>query len=152
VAQSQPTTSDRIRALLVEYDACYKTRDHYETVQWTIGSIFIAGSLILLGASFQIRIETITDRLGVLYISVVALVLFMIWFAYFEHVQPMINDSIKRAKEIEDWLNYSYGAGWLRLQTTYLSLHPKGRGRVITICLLVLMLTAVVVRVIFALM
>jgi hypothetical protein len=150
VGQNQPTISDRIQALLAEYDACYQTRDRYVAVQWTIGSIFIAGALILLGGSFQIRIQTRLDLLNVLYVSVVSLVLVFIWFAYFQHVQPLIDQSYKRAKEIEDLLNYYFGAAWLQLQTRYLSQHPKGRGAIITICLLVLMLTAAVVRVILA--
>jgi hypothetical protein len=148
VAQNQPTTSDRINALLEEYDACYQTRDHYLTLQWTIGSIFIAAALILLGASFQVNTQTTPNKVGVLFVSLMALFLFLIWFAYFQHVQPMIDESIKRAREIEDWLNYHYYRAPVILLQSYLSRHRKGRGKIITACLLILVLLAVVVRVI----
>jgi hypothetical protein len=48
VAQNQPSTSDLIHALLAEYDTCYKTRDHYDRVVWTIGSIFIGCNLLFV--------------------------------------------------------------------------------------------------------
>ena len=45
VIQNTPRTSDPIQALLAEYDACYMTLDHFDSMQWTIGSIFIVGVL-----------------------------------------------------------------------------------------------------------
>lgn len=153
MAQNQPSsTSDLIHALMMEYDACYKTRDHYETVQYTLGSILLTGVLIILGGSFQIKIQTITDRLGVLFIGTVSIVLVVIWFVYIHHVQPIINDSIRRALDIETLVNYYCGGQrWLQLQTILHS-HEHGTGKAITGSLFVLMLAAAIVRVILALL
>jgi hypothetical protein len=42
----------RIDVLLEEYQACQNTRNHYDNIRWTIGSIFIAISLAIFGISF----------------------------------------------------------------------------------------------------
>jgi len=150
VAQSQPSiTSDVLNALLAEYEACYKTRDHYDSVEWTIGSIFIASSLFLLGVSFEISPTKITF-VSVVSLCVVSLLLFGIWYAYVLHVEPYIIDSINRAREIETWVNQHYGAIWLQLQTVYLnpSKRKPGRGRAITYSLFGLILGTALVRII----
>jgi uncharacterized membrane protein YdcZ (DUF606 family) len=152
VAQNQPNLRYRIDALLAEYEACYKTRDHYDSINWTIGSIFIASVLLLLGQSFQIKIQTFTDRVSVLLIALVSFLLVVIWFVYIQHVQPTINRSIERAREIENWL-YFYGITPSNDVTLQRRMNPKGgTGKAITTCLFALMLTAVIVRVILALL
>jgi hypothetical protein len=150
VTQKPPSMTYPVDALLTEYSACYKTRDHYESMQWTIGSIFIVGALVILGGSFQIKIQSTIDRLGVLCISAVSLVLAIIWLAYLHNVQRYIRDSRRRALEIEGWLNHYYGRVWLQLQTGYLATYKPGTAKALTYSLFVLMLAAVVMRVILA--
>jgi hypothetical protein len=148
VAQNQPSiTSDVLHALMTEYDACFKAWDHYDSVEWTIGSIFIASSLFLLAVSFEVP-PTKISFVAVVSLCVVSLMLFGIWYAYVLHVEPYIKDSWNRAIQIETWINQQYGAVWLQLESRYLSKHNRGRGRAITYSLFGLILATAVARII----
>jgi len=50
---------------LEEYRACYETRDHYDSVEWTIGSIFIAGALMEGGFVLVVRVTNRNVARGV---------------------------------------------------------------------------------------
>jgi hypothetical protein len=48
-------TDKEVDVLIGEYQACHRNRNHYDSVGWTIGSIFIAVSLALIGFSFTLE-------------------------------------------------------------------------------------------------
>lgn len=89
----------KIDALLVEYQACHRNRNHYDSVRWTIGSIFIATSLALFGISF---LKEVRERfIEVILITTFSLLLMIIWYAYSAHVNPYVMASTLRFHEIE---------------------------------------------------
>jgi len=45
--------SDYISILLNEYQACHRQRNHYASIRWTIGSLFLAASFVLYATSFD---------------------------------------------------------------------------------------------------
>jgi hypothetical protein len=143
---AQPDRKEVIDALLAEYNACHKTRDHYELIQWSIGSIFIASALLLLGVSFQIPK---VDANGVVFMGVVSMVLVTVWFAYHQHVDPYVQDSIDQALRIEQYL-HTYGVPAPNLQTR-LHARGKGTGRIITYTLYATILALAIIRIFLAL-
>jgi hypothetical protein len=60
--------------LLAEYQAAHMNRDHYDSVRWTMGSIFIVGSLTLFGISFAEPVVGMPLQVGLL--AVVSVILF----------------------------------------------------------------------------
>ena len=84
-------------ALLEEYQACIQNRNHYDTIIWIIGSIFLAASLTLFGLSFD------KDGLfwDVLLMAFFSSALMVIWFLYVSHVTPYVMMSLVRLHEIE---------------------------------------------------
>ena len=86
---------NKINVLLEEYQACHRNRNHYDSLRWTIGSIFIATSLALFGLSFGRRFEEI------FVIAIFSYFLILIWYLYSQHVNPYVMSSIKRFHEIE---------------------------------------------------
>ena len=92
----------RIEVWLVEYKACQQNRDHYDSVRWTMGSIFIATSLTLFGVSFISEIKK--EFWEVCVIASFSLLLTMIWYAYNQHIDPYTLESIKRMHKIEQKL------------------------------------------------
>ena len=102
------TMSDKtkVEVLLAEYRACHMNRNNYDSVVWTIGSIFIAASFTLLGISFvqEIRIEEVALLAGFSLASI------LIWTCYKEHVGWFIKRSLDRMEEIEKELrNLGFG-------------------------------------------
>jgi len=74
-------------------------RDHYDSVRWTIGSIFIVGSLTLFGISF---VEPVVRMpLQVALLAGVSVILFGVFAAYHLHVEPYVKMSIRRLQMIE---------------------------------------------------
>jgi len=97
---TRPVIADRtVDVLLAEYQACHMNRDHYHGIIWSIGSIFIAASLTLWGASFLDPI--VHNIIMVIFIGIFSMVLILIWMSYLVHVQPWVTESVNRAREIE---------------------------------------------------
>jgi len=97
--ESNELEKKRIDAFLAEYQACHRNRNHYDSVRWTIGSIFMATSFTLFGISFM---ETIRNNfMEVNLIAVFSILLTLIWYAYFQHVNLYIMTSFERFLEIE---------------------------------------------------
>jgi hypothetical protein len=67
-----------------------------------LGSIFVAASLALFGISFTEQVGS--SLINVKLTSAFAILVFLIFFAYSQHVQPWITLSIDRMKRIEDEL------------------------------------------------
>ncbi|NIO37996.1 hypothetical protein GTO27_09880 [Candidatus Bathyarchaeota archaeon] len=98
-----PLTKDEqqkkeIDVLLAEYQACHRNRNHYDSVRWTIGSIFMATSLALFGISF---VEEQLGILEVLLIAVFSFFLIFVWYAYSQHVNLYVLESLLRFHKIE---------------------------------------------------
>ncbi|MEM3448093.1 MAG: hypothetical protein QXP38_04320 [Nitrososphaerota archaeon] len=133
--------NDKISVLLAEYQAAHMNRDHYDSMRWTIGSIFIASSLTLLGISF---LEPVAHyHLQVLAITSFSCALFFVWLAYSQHVEPWVKASLKRLYEIEEELKV---LGFdMRLHH---SIREKRqiRGRWIRNFLIILVLSSCIVR------
>lgn len=91
--------SERAKALLSEYQACHRNRNHYDSVRWTIGSIFIATSLALFGVSFWK--EIIDEPQKVLLVAIFSGALIATWYLYNRHVNPYVMASVVRFHEIE---------------------------------------------------
>ncbi len=90
-----------MKALLTEYEACQTNRNHYDSVRWTIASIFIGFSLTTFGVSFLNGANTIV---AVFLLASFSILLFLIAIAYYEHVDPWIETSQDRLWQIEDQL------------------------------------------------
>ena len=92
----------RVDVLLAEYRACYKNRDHYESIKWTIGPIFIAASFTLFGISFVEQVKDSLIEVGMLAAFPVAL--FLIWYGYSNYVRLYLRESFERMWQIEEEL------------------------------------------------
>ncbi len=136
----------KIDVLLAEYQACHRNRNHYDSVCWTIGSIFIAISLTLFGISF---IEEVRNGFWeVLLIGVLSVLLMLIWYAYSQHVNMYVLESILRLHEIEHELR---GMGFnIKLhEAIYKRAQHQVRGAWITFILLAVVLGAWFLRMSF---
>ena len=80
---------------LAEYQACHQTRNHYDAVRWTIGSIFFGTSLALFGLSLD------KPLVAVLLSFLFSISLTFVWYLYAHHVNPYIMESIFRCHAIE---------------------------------------------------
>jgi hypothetical protein len=96
------TRAERIEVLLAEYQASYMNRDHYDSVRWLIGSIFIAASFTLLGASFLDPVARDIRAVG--FLGIISIVLMLLWVLYDHRVSPWIRIALRRCAEIEDEL------------------------------------------------
>lgn len=137
-----------VEALLAEYQACHMNRDHYDSVRWTIGSIFIAASLTLFGISFLEPI--VHNRPAVVVMAAFSLFLFAVWYAYNQHVNPYVKTSLRRLREIESELKnmglVSQGVSIPRLHTLIRKAAPEGRGIWIVRALAAMLILAWVLR------
>jgi hypothetical protein len=123
-------------------------RDHYDSVRWLIGSIFIASSFTLLGASF---LDTIAYSLPSLcLVAFVSVLVLLIWVGYDRRVSPWIITSIKRCWAIELELeNLGYNSITLhRLIRDYDKENKRKSARYLVILLTAVVVVAWVVRLI----
>lgn len=158
--------------LLTEYQCAHANRDHYDSVRWTIGSIFIIASLTALAATF------IEPMLRMFWQSLVLLVLsagfYAVFLAYDRHVVPYVKMSINRMQRIERELQlvHSYVSplpdeelelsekhkkdpkryplinSIPRLHTMIQKVAPEGRGKMILWVLTLLLILAWILRVV----
>jgi hypothetical protein len=121
----------QIEILLQEYASSHDTRNHYDNVQWIIGSIFIGASLTLFGLSLN------TGLVEVILSFLFSLSSILIWFLYTSHVNNYITASIIRCHEIEDYLRKEY-AFEIKLHKSIWKMEyfPKIRGITITFSLI----------------
>ncbi|MCW4042998.1 MAG: hypothetical protein NWE90_04655 [Candidatus Bathyarchaeota archaeon] len=91
-----------IDTLLTEYQACHMNRNHYDSLSWTICSIFTSASLALLGISFLNPV--VNNPLDVILIASFSILIFVIYMAYERHARPWIKASLDRCHEIEEEL------------------------------------------------
>jgi len=94
-----------VDVLLHEYRACHMNRDHYESVKWMIGSIFIAAIFTLLGLSFVEKIRY--SPIEVAFLVTLSFLLMIIWLFVNEHVRWYVKASLERSYEIEETLRAS---------------------------------------------
>lgn len=87
---------ERLQILLAEYQACNMNRDHYDSVRWLIGSVFIGASLTAFGLS-----STYAEGPLVLIIALFSQSLVAIFIGYNDIVQAYIDLSLERCREIE---------------------------------------------------
>ncbi len=92
--------------LLAEYQAAHVNRDHYDSIRWIIGSIFIAASFTVLGISF-VEPATRTPRHGLL-LLIVSGGIFLVWLLYNWQIEPYNKLSIYRLQTIEKELFEKY--------------------------------------------
>jgi hypothetical protein len=93
-----------VEIALAEYQACSDTRNHYDNIRWTIGSVFVAFSLALFGLSFS---DSLGDQLvaATVFMFLFSLSLIVVWYLYFQHVNPYVLFAVVRAHEIEKYLS-----------------------------------------------
>ena len=128
-----------VEVLLTEYRACHMNRDHYESVKWMIGSIFIAASFTLLGISFVREVRNVEVAL----LASFSLVSIFIWTCYSEHVRWFIKRSLDRIEEIEKELQ-SLGYS-IKLHSS-IRAKKQIRARWITVFLIITMFAAWICR------
>jgi len=139
----------QVKALLAEYEACHTNRNHYDSVRWTIASLFIGFSLTTFGVSFLKEANTIVP---VLLLASFSILLFLIAIAYYTHVNPWIETSQDRLWEIEGQLQY-YGVNVrLHQMIRARSGHYEGHGTMITNALIVIVIVFWALRVLVALL
>ena len=93
---------EEIEVLLTEYQACHSNRNHYASVRWTMGSIFIMATFTLFGFSFSEQVVGNFTRVFLL--AMISMGLIVIWYAYYQHVNSWVLMSILRCHEIEQAL------------------------------------------------
>lgn len=137
----------QINVWLNEYQACHRNRNHYDSVRWTIGSIFIGASLTLFGFSLGVGKNHLKE---VLLASFFSFFLVIIWYLYSQHVNSYVMTSILRLHEIEkDLRNIGYKI------TLHKSIRKMDKeilyikGIRITFSLLFLVITMWVIRITF---
>jgi len=122
----------QIDIYLNEYQACHRNRNHYDSVRWSIGSIFIAASFTVFG--FSLGQNDISVAFSLILLSLFS---FFTWYVYFQHVNPFVMASIVRMQEIEKELrNMGYK---INLHNSIRNLKRELRGIWITFCLLLFM-------------
>lgn len=100
--KSDEKQNKKIESLLTEYRACHLNRSHYSSVRWSIGSIFIVGSLTLIGFSLTItKILTLEELIGM---AIVSLLSTLVWYIYNRIITQYVLLSIKRMHQIEQKL------------------------------------------------
>ena len=124
----------RIDVLLNEYTACHSNRDHYDSIRWTIVSIFGGASIATFGISFLDPVRGNPYAVGSL--AAFSVILLVISWAYYQHVNPWVNLSLIRTFQVENELR-SLG---FNIQLHYQirandNAHFKFRGLWITILL-----------------
>lgn len=98
--------SKNVDVLLAEYQASNSSRDHYDSVRWTIGSIFFGASLATYGVSFLAY-----KPLEIVAIAMFSQAFFAVFVLYDQLVQPYIEISLKRCRAIEKQLEEKLGEG-----------------------------------------
>lgn len=132
----------QISILLGEYQACHRTRNHYDSVRWTIGTIFIGTSLGLFGLSASSNIDI------VLLSGAFSIGLMFIWYLYAQHVNPYVMESLVRFHEIEielEKMNFKIEQHRSIYNTNKIVQKPK--GTTITYSLFFLVLTIWTIRI-----
>jgi hypothetical protein len=107
-------TDDNLQVLLASYQAAIMSRDHYDSVRWTIGSVFIGAELATYGISFL-------STLGLAEITALAIfseALLAIFVLYDQLVQPYIDLSFMVCREIEERLKTKYDFPALHTEIT----------------------------------
>jgi len=119
----------QIDILLNEYQACHRNRNHYDSVRWSIGSIFIAASFTVYGFSLGQQ-----DKSVALALVLLSMFPFFIWYFYYQHVNSTVMASIVRMQKIETELrNMDYH---INLHNSIRSIQRRPRGIWITYSLL----------------
>jgi hypothetical protein len=92
-----------------EYDKCFETFKHYDTLNWQIGGILVAGLMIFSG---QIIAKVMED--GAInpcvynwlpFVGLLNYTVMIIWIKFFLRHRELYNSRINRMREIEDILN-----------------------------------------------
>jgi len=121
----------RVQALLSEYHACHLNRNHFDTLRWTIGSIFIAASLALLSISFLQDVKD-SPQGEVEWLALFSLLLMVVWFVYHRYTNRFVVLSLQRMWNIEESLrNLDVGLD-TELHTFIKKKTRKGLGRLTT--------------------
>ena len=91
---------DRIEILLNEYRACHMNRDNYTRIRWSVGSIFLAASIALIGISIS-QGEKIRD-IEIISLMIISVFLFLVWHIYNNRILSIYTMmSIRRMHQIE---------------------------------------------------
>lgn len=133
--------SDYISILLNEYQACHRQRNHYASIRWTIGSLFLAASFVLYATSFETNL--IDKKVEVLFLGLFSFILIIVWYLYNQHVNPWVLASIVRCHQIEQELRNM--GGNIQLHKFTHDIEPemigiKLRGIFITLSFLVIVI------------
>ncbi len=99
-----PDPKMEIDVLLAEYQASYMNRDHYDSLRWTIGALFIGASLATFGISFLVQ-GFVEVFLTILFSEL----LFVAFIGYDQLVQPYVEISIKRCLDLEETIRTRTG-------------------------------------------
>jgi hypothetical protein len=148
---SKETSNDKIRqekiqVWLKEYEVCHCARNHFDTIRWTIGSIFLVVSFALLGLSFQKDIAG--DPPMITLITFFSVFPVVIWLLYDRLLQPYIDSCYERIWKIEEELRAQGMDIWLN--TNMKQDFPKGRGKRILYLATSLILAIAILRIMFA--
>lgn len=132
-----------IHILLNEYQACHRQRNHYASIRWTIGSLFLAASIVLYATSFEA--DLIDKKCEVLILGLFSFALIIIWYLYNQHVNPWVLASIVRSHQIEQELRNM--GGNIQLHKFTHDMEPemsriKLRGIYITLSFLVIVIVS----------
>lgn len=90
----------QIDALLSEYEACHRNRNHYDSLRWTVGSILLVASLTLLGASFTKEVAA-SSPVEMWFIALFSLAVLIGWYIYFTAIGLNIYTTFVRFLQIE---------------------------------------------------
>ena len=123
-----------VDVLLQEYQACHRNRNHYDSIRWSIGSIFIAISSAVFGIS--LTAEVIDTLNLVITMAFFSLALILAWYFFVQHVNPYVWLSVVRFHEIEQELrNLGYN---IRLHKSIYGNKQFVKGKHITFLILLI--------------
>jgi heme/copper-type cytochrome/quinol oxidase subunit 4 len=140
-------SQNQIEGLLKEYDVCHSNRNHYDSVRWTIASLFTGFSLAAFGFTFSS--DQAVKPVSVTIVGAFAISMFLIGMAYFLHIEPYIRISIDRLYWIEVELQ-RLGVN-VSLHRSIVSMTPRGHGKRFIYFLIVIVVAFWILRLILAL-
>jgi hypothetical protein len=136
----------KIDILLQEYQQTLSNRNHYHSIRWTMGTLFITATFSLFGASFLK--ELLDQPVGVVTMGVFSLLLLAVWVAFSLHGQTYVDTCHIRLNQIEKQIQDLAGTDFPKLHHEIgKAMKEKRVGTAITIIMLHTVVTAWIVRI-----
>jgi len=140
------TDEKKIDILLQEYQQTLSNRNHYHSIRWTMGTVFIAATFSLFGVSFLKELLDQPEK--VVTMGVFSLLVLAVWVAFSIHGQTYVNACHIRLNQIEKQIQGLAGTDFPKLHHEIgKAMKEKRSGTTITVIMLDTVVTAWLVRI-----